>query len=292
MLESYLEVGFNYRMTDIQAAVGLVQLGQARRDGRAAGASSPRATRRCSPTSPACERCGDPAWGAVQLPVLLGRAGRAVPADPERPARRARRARGSRPGRGSWPRTASPPTPGHAHADLAGDRAADRQHPHPSALPHDDRPRTGRRRRCDPPDGRRSGRVTAALAPAVQLDPVPPTPRRPPCERDPARRPVRAARRDRRRGRERVRRRPRRGRLHRRQGRRRVRAGVRRVRRRPATASAWPTAPTRSRWRCAPSASGPATRSSCRRTPSSPPPRPSCGRARGRSSSTSTTRGS
>jgi dTDP-4-amino-4,6-dideoxygalactose transaminase len=28
MLESYLEVGFNYRMTDIQAAVGLVQLGR------------------------------------------------------------------------------------------------------------------------------------------------------------------------------------------------------------------------------------------------------------------------
>ena len=46
-------------------------------------------------------------------------------------------------------------------------------------------------------------------------------------------------------------------RLHRRQGRRRVRAGVRRVRRRPRTASAWPTAPTRSRWRCAPPASAP-----------------------------------
>ncbi len=28
MLERYLEVGFNYRMTDIQAAVGLVQLGK------------------------------------------------------------------------------------------------------------------------------------------------------------------------------------------------------------------------------------------------------------------------
>ena len=33
VIESYLEVGFNYRMTDIQAAVGLVQLEQARRDG-------------------------------------------------------------------------------------------------------------------------------------------------------------------------------------------------------------------------------------------------------------------
>ncbi len=28
VLESYLEVGYNYRMTDIQAAVGLVQLGK------------------------------------------------------------------------------------------------------------------------------------------------------------------------------------------------------------------------------------------------------------------------
>jgi perosamine synthetase len=28
ILESYLEVGYNYRMTDIQAAVGLVQLGK------------------------------------------------------------------------------------------------------------------------------------------------------------------------------------------------------------------------------------------------------------------------
>ncbi|RXM13662.1 DegT/DnrJ/EryC1/StrS aminotransferase family protein, partial [Citrobacter sp. AAK_AS5] len=28
VLEQYLEVGFNFRMTDIQAAVGLVQLGR------------------------------------------------------------------------------------------------------------------------------------------------------------------------------------------------------------------------------------------------------------------------
>ena len=34
VLESYLETGFNYRMTDIQAAVGLVQLRPARRAGR------------------------------------------------------------------------------------------------------------------------------------------------------------------------------------------------------------------------------------------------------------------
>ena len=28
VLERYLEVGFNYRMTDVQAAIGLVQLGK------------------------------------------------------------------------------------------------------------------------------------------------------------------------------------------------------------------------------------------------------------------------
>ncbi len=28
VLEQYLEVGFNYRMTDVQAAIGLVQLGR------------------------------------------------------------------------------------------------------------------------------------------------------------------------------------------------------------------------------------------------------------------------
>ena len=42
----------------------------------------------------------------------------------------------------------------------------------------------------------------------------------------------------------------------------------------PATASAWPTAPTRSSWRCAPSASAAGTRWCFRPTPSSPPPRP------------------
>ena len=42
VLESYLEVGFNYRMTDIQAAVGLVQLGRSTRWSPGAGSSPPR----------------------------------------------------------------------------------------------------------------------------------------------------------------------------------------------------------------------------------------------------------
>ena len=44
VLEAYLETGFNYRMTDIQAAVGLVQLGRLDRTGRRSGASWPPAT--------------------------------------------------------------------------------------------------------------------------------------------------------------------------------------------------------------------------------------------------------
>ena len=52
VLEAYLETGFNYRMTDIQAAVGLVQLRQAGRDDRPSGASWPRGTSASWPASP------------------------------------------------------------------------------------------------------------------------------------------------------------------------------------------------------------------------------------------------
>ena len=38
VIERYLEVGYNYRMTDVQAAIGLVQLGQAGPPDRSAGA--------------------------------------------------------------------------------------------------------------------------------------------------------------------------------------------------------------------------------------------------------------
>ena len=67
-----------------------------------------------------------------------------------------------------------------------------------------------------------------------------------------------------------------------------VRAGVRRVLRRARTPSASPTAPTRSRSRCARWASVRATRSSCRRSRSTPPPRRSRRPAPRRSSATST----
>ena len=71
--ESYAEVGFNYRMTDLQAAVGLVQLGRlaeivARR--RELAATLRRGGRRHLPGL----RAGrGPGLGHHQLPVLLGR---------------------------------------------------------------------------------------------------------------------------------------------------------------------------------------------------------------------------
>ena len=46
VIERYLEVGYNYRMTDVQAAIGLVQLAAGRQS--SAGASWPPATARCS----------------------------------------------------------------------------------------------------------------------------------------------------------------------------------------------------------------------------------------------------
>ena len=64
VIEHYLEVGFNYRMTDIQAAVGLVQLGKldqivARRRG------SRSATRQLLADVPGCGPSRDPGYGTT-----------------------------------------------------------------------------------------------------------------------------------------------------------------------------------------------------------------------------------
>ena len=76
---SYLEIGFNYRMTDIQAAVGLVQLG--RLDGmvRTAAASWPPATSELLADMPGLRAVRDPPYGRSQLPVVLGAARRDFP---------------------------------------------------------------------------------------------------------------------------------------------------------------------------------------------------------------------
>ena len=111
VIESYLEVGFNYRMTDIQAAVGLVQLGKldamvARRRELAARYQEMLAD------VPGLRTVRDPAWGESNFQSFWIELDARLPAEPGRAARRARRARVSPPGPASWPRTASPPTPG------------------------------------------------------------------------------------------------------------------------------------------------------------------------------------
>ena len=65
VLEAYLETGFNYRMTDIQAAIGLVQLGRLDGIWWRSGARWPRATTSCSPTSPGLTPVRDPAYGTT-----------------------------------------------------------------------------------------------------------------------------------------------------------------------------------------------------------------------------------
>ena len=69
--ESYVEVGYNYRMTDLQAAVGIVQLArlpEVVRRRRAVGRQLHQVHRR-NP-GPSCG--GRPPLGDVQFPVLLG----------------------------------------------------------------------------------------------------------------------------------------------------------------------------------------------------------------------------
>jgi len=53
VIEHYLEVGFNYRMTDVQAAIGLVHW-PSWTGSSPGGGRWPRATRRCWPACPAC----------------------------------------------------------------------------------------------------------------------------------------------------------------------------------------------------------------------------------------------
>ena len=80
----YAEVGFNFRMTDLQAAVGLVQLGRLR--------EMVARRRRCCRLPPALDRVPGLATGCgsrlrdVELPVLLGRGPAGVPPRPRRPA--------------------------------------------------------------------------------------------------------------------------------------------------------------------------------------------------------------
>ena len=110
VLERYLETGFNFRMTDVQAAIGLVQLGRlpamvARR--RQARATVLRVVR----GSPGVVTAADPAHGTsnFQSYWLL------LPSDSpigRNELLEALGREGSLPVAASWPPTASRPSPG------------------------------------------------------------------------------------------------------------------------------------------------------------------------------------
>ncbi len=161
VLEQYLEVGFNYRMTEIQAAVGLVQLGRLdavveRRRSLAARYTSAWPASRASPrpTTPprgrTSSRCGSLLRRDFRcrrdelLQYLLDRA--------------------SRPAGESWRRTSNPRYAGAPHDGLpVTERITATAHPAP--LPRDDRHRPRPRGR-GPPRGRGGHR---AVTPAPLL---------------------------------------------------------------------------------------------------------------------------
>ena len=140
--EEYLEVGYNYRMTDLQAAVGLVQLGSAGRRSSRAGARSPRATARHSPASPGLRMLADPAWGTTNFQSFWVEVLPDVPARPRGPARPSCRGGDLGPARdhGGPPPARVRRSSGSA---AAGDRAADRPHADPAGVPPDDRDGAG-----------------------------------------------------------------------------------------------------------------------------------------------------
>ena len=78
MIEHYTELGFNFRMTDIQAAVGLVQLGKLGADRRPAARAGPALPRTAGGHPRAADDHG-PGLRHHQLPVILGAAARRFP---------------------------------------------------------------------------------------------------------------------------------------------------------------------------------------------------------------------
>ena len=111
MLEQYLEPAFNYRMTDIQAAVGLVQLGRLDEIVARAPRAWPPATSEPLADVDGLQPVRRPAYGTTNYQsfwVLLPddfpvARDDAAGAGSTRPA--------SRPAAASWPPTSSRPTP-------------------------------------------------------------------------------------------------------------------------------------------------------------------------------------
>ena len=76
VIEQYLETGFNFRMTDIQAAVGLVQLERLDEIVDAPAGAAPSAISDHLADVPGLQTVNDPPYGTHQLPVVLDRAPR------------------------------------------------------------------------------------------------------------------------------------------------------------------------------------------------------------------------
>ena len=111
--EQYLEVGYNFRMTDLQAAVGIVQLG--RLDAVVARRRELAARYREALADVAGLRLvDDPPHGEVQLPVVLGRGRRRRSRSAARSCSRIWRTPTSRLGAASWPSIANRHTRGRA----------------------------------------------------------------------------------------------------------------------------------------------------------------------------------
>ena len=135
--EKYLEVGYNFRMTDLQAAVGIVQLGRLdevveRRRALAARYRDALAGVR------GLRFVNDPSHGAANFQSLWLEVSDPYPLDREGLLAHLAEADVSA-RRGIMASHRQPAYEGTDHGPLPGDRSAHRQHAHPPALPPDDR---------------------------------------------------------------------------------------------------------------------------------------------------------
>ena len=160
MLEEYLELGFNYRMTDIQAAIGLVQLDKL--DQMVAGAAQRAARYHAAARScPGVRTVSDPPNGTTNYQSFWVRA---RPDFRSRPRRRccALLEHGISARRGIMAAHLEPAYADHpAKRRAPGDRAADPTVADPAAVPHNDRARTRWRRRGDLRGGGTTGGIVA-----------------------------------------------------------------------------------------------------------------------------------
>ena len=109
VIEHYIEVGFNFRMTDIQAAIGLVQLGKLDQMVARRRALAQRYQQLLSSDSGHPDHHG-PGLRHHELPVILGAARRRISLSPATNCCSIWPWPVSRPGGASWPLISSPHT--------------------------------------------------------------------------------------------------------------------------------------------------------------------------------------